>query len=394
MKKERTNKSVKVRGNGEGTIYFSDALQKYVAQYVEPSTGKRKTLTQRKNEGNKEFKDRFTKVMNDINQGTYIGTNKDTFISILENYVEQKHKDGFTTDRSYGRELLTVNQIKSTCANFVNKPIQKITIGDIEKSKPQIREYANSVIDKIWSDINKTFQIAYSRRKISYNIMLDETLTKPISKKENKKVEALLKEEEIKLVNILNKEEFNHKYRDIILLQLYTGMRIGEILALSNDCIDLQNNTLTVYRTLTQDDKYNVKMGKHTKTYKKRTGIDKGKRTFPMSNNVKTIIIKILKDKTANINGLLFWDYKKNTYITPSEVNSYLRRINKKYSISSSSLHTHRLRHTFITRCVENGVFPKVIQNLVGHVEGSTITNDVYTSISNDFMKQELTKLN
>ena len=50
MKKERTNKNVKIRGNGEGTIYFSEALNKYVAQYVEPSTGKRKTLTQRKNE--------------------------------------------------------------------------------------------------------------------------------------------------------------------------------------------------------------------------------------------------------------------------------------------------------------------------------------------------------
>ena len=54
MEKKRTNKNVKVRGNGEGTIYFSEALNKYVAQYVEPSTGKRKTLTQRKNEGKKE----------------------------------------------------------------------------------------------------------------------------------------------------------------------------------------------------------------------------------------------------------------------------------------------------------------------------------------------------
>lgn len=391
---ERRNKNVKVRGNGEGTIYFSEALNKYVAQYVEPSTGKRKTLTQRKNEGKKEFKDRFTKIMNDINQGTYIATNNDTFISILENYVEQKHKDGITSERSYGRELLTINQIKKTCNNFINKPIQKIVVEDIEKSKENMREYANSVIDKIWLCINKTFQIAYSRRKISYNIMLDETLKKPISKKETKKIEALSIEEENKLVNILNNEETNHKYKDIILLQLYTGMRIGEVLALSNDCIDLENNTLTVYRTLTQDSNYHSKMGDHTKTYKKRIGIDKGKRTFPMNNNVKTIIIRILKNKTTNIQGLLFWDYKKNTYITPSEVNSYLRRINKKYDICLDSLHSHRLRHTFITRCVECGMFPKVIQNLVGHVEGSSITSDIYTSISNDFIQQEFKKLN
>ena len=392
--KEKTNKNVKSKGNGEGTIYFSETLQKWIAQYVEPSTGKRKTLTQRKNEKVSDFKKRFNKIITEINQGVYITENKETFISILENHIEQKHKDGITSDRSYKRDLETIVQIKKTCENFINKPIQKITVEDIEKSKPNIRVYANSVIDKIWTAINKTFQIAYSRRKISYNIMLDETLTKPISKKENKKIEALSKEEELKLISILNNEEQNHKYRDIILLQLYTGMRIGEILALSNDCINLKNNTLTVYRTLTQDDKYNTILGEHTKTYKKRKGIDNGKRTFPMNINVKNIVTKIIKNKTTNIKRLLFWNYERNTYITPNEINSYLSRINKKYNICSSSLHSHRLRHTFITRCVENGIFHKVIQNLVGHIEGSTITNDVYTSISYEFMQEELKKLN
>lgn len=393
MEKKRTNKNVKARGNGEGTIYFSEALNKYVAQYVEPSTGKRKTLTQKKNEGKKEFKDRFTKVINDINQGTYIATNKDTFISILENHIEQKHKDGITVDATYIRDLATIEQVKKICTNFIYKPIQKVTVEDIEKSKSDMRKYANATIDKIWSAISKTFQIAYSRRKIPYNIMLDETLTKPISKKESKKVEALSKEEERRLINVLNNEEQKHKYKDIILLQLYTGMRIGEVLALSLDCVDLKNNTLTVYRTLTTDIKKQTKLGKHTKTYQKRTCIDFGKRTFPMNDNVRNIIIKLLNNKTANINKLLFWDYKNNTFITHTEINSYLSRINKKYSICSGSLHSHRLRHTFVTRCIENKIYPKVVQCLVGHVEGSTITDNVYTSISNEFMQEELKKI-
>lgn len=52
------------------------------------------------------------------------------------------------------------------------------------------------------------------------------------------------------------------------------------------------------------------------------------------------------------------------------------------------------LRHTFITRCQENGVPLVVIQALVGHVEGSSITNDTYTSVSIDFMQKELEKVN
>lgn len=394
MKKERTNKNVKVRGNGEGTIYFSEALNKYVAQYVEPSTGKRKTLTQRKNEGKKEFKDRFTKVMNDINQGTYVSINKDTLITILERYIEQKNKDGMTSDRTYLRDKDTLNQIKKTCSSWINKPIQKVSVEDIEDSKENMRKYANSTIQKIWILLKKGFKIAYSRRKISYNIMEDETLTKPISLKTNRIVTSLSKSEENKLIKVLNSTE--HKYNDILLLQLYTGMRIGEVLALSKDCIDLKNNTITVYRTITRNKYDKVILGKHTKTYDKKSGIDKGKRTFPMNPNVRKIIQKLYSDKITNINNLLFWDYDKNFFITDGEVNSYLLRLNTKYKIldnKNETLSTHRLRHTFVTRCQENGLSLPVIQKLVGHIEGSKITDNIYTDVSFDFISQELKKI-
>lgn len=376
-----------------GTLYFSNALNCYVAQYVEPS-GKRKTLKQKKNEKVGDFKKRFNNIISSLNNDTYIEKSNDLFIDILTNYIEQKHADGITSDRTYRRDLSTIKQLENTCSNFTNKPIQKITVEDIEESKQYIRKYSNTVITKIWTFINKTFQIAVSRRKIPYNIMLDETLTKPISNRPEQKVEALTVAEEEKFINILNNEERNHKYRDILLLQLYTGMRIGEVLALSKDCINLKNNTLTVYRTLTQDMDYHVIMGEHTKTFKKLTGIDKGKRTFPMSDKVLEIIKRVLNSKTSNINGMLFWDYRKQYFITPCEITSYLKRLNNKYHITDSSLHSHRLRHTFITRCVENNVQTKVIQSLVGHIKGSSITFDVYTSISNDFIAQELEKIN
>lgn len=389
---KRKNKKTKSVGNGEGSLYYSETLQKWIYQYFH--NGKRKSITQWKNEKVKDFKARVTKLKNDSNNGTLIEKTNETFISILKKYVNQKHADNITSDRSYSRELETIKQIEKTCNNFINKPIQKVSVEDIEQSKINIKEYSNSSISKIWILINKTFKIAYARRKILFNIMEDETLTKPISQKIQKKIEALSKEEETKLIEILNNQESNHKYRDVILLQLYTGMRIGEVLALSQDCIDFKNNTLSVYRTLTEDDKHHIIMGKHTKTYEKTSGIDKGKRTFPMNNNVEKLIINILKNKTTNFNKLLFWDYNKNTFFTPSEINSYLLRINKKYNISSTSLHSHKLRHTFVTRCVESGMNQKVIQNLVGHTQGSSITSDVYTSISNDFIKKELEKIN
>jgi integrase len=376
-----------------GTIYFSQALNCYVAQYHEPS-GKRKTLKQKKNEKVGEFKSRFNKIITDINQGSYIEKSFDTCLSIIKNYVEQKHDDGITSDRTYIRDLGTINQLETSCNNWINKPIQKVSAFDIEQSKKSIREYANNTIDKIWRFINVIFKIGISRRKIIYNPMDDETLAKPISKKANKQVEALTQEEESKLLEVLSKSP-NKQYNNIILLQLYTGARIGEILALSKDCINLKNNSITIYRTITRDKNDKVILGQHTKTYCKKTGLDKGRRCFPMQPKVRKLIEEILANKITNIHNLLFWDYSKNRIITDGMINSYLSRINKISPNKSitDALSTHRLRHTFITRCQEKNLSLAVIQSLVGHVQGSTITNDTYTSVSLNFIQQELEKM-
>ena len=389
---ERKNKKTKSVGNGEGSLYYSETLQCWIYQYV--YNGKRKTLKQRKNEQSRDFKKRVTSLKNSIDTGNYIETNKDTLLMILERYIEQKNKDGITSDRTYLRDTETLNQIKKTCNNWINKPIQKVTVENIEDSKENMRKYSNSTIDKIWISLKKGFKIAYSRRKISYNIMEDETLTKPISKKAAKVVTALSKKEEKKLIKILISNK--HKYNNILLLQLYTGMRIGEVLALSKDCINFKNNTITVYRTITRNIHGKAILGEHTKTFDKKTGIDNGKRTFTMKPNVKEIIQKIYSNKITNINNLLFWDYDKNFFITDGEVNSYLTRLNDKYKIldnPNETLSTHRLRHTFITRCQENGVSLPVIQKIVGHVKGSKITNNIYTDVSLDFITKELKKI-
>lgn len=376
-----------------GTIYFSQALNCYVAQYHEPS-GKRKTLKQKKNEKVGEFKSRFNKIITDINQGSYIEKSFDTCLSIIKNYVEQKHDDGITSDRTYIRDLGTINQLETSCNNWINRPIQKVSAFDIEQSKKSIREYANNTIDKIWRFINVIFKIGISRRKIIYNPMDDETLAKPISKKANKQVEALTQEEESKLLEVLSKSP-NKQYNNIILLQLYTGARIGEILALSKDCINLKNNSITIYRTITRDKNDKVILGQHTKTYCKKNGLDKGRRCFPMQPKVRKLIEEILANKITNMHNLLFWDYSKNRIITDGMINSYLSRINKISSNESitGALSTHRLRHTFITRCQEKNLSLAVIQSLVGHVQGSTITNDTYTSVSLNFIQQELEKM-
>lgn len=358
---------------------------------IQSLLGKRKTLKQKKNEKVSDFKKRFNNINSSINQGTYIEKSNDLCIDLIINLVDQRYEDGLISPRSYKRNKDTVNQIKKTCANFINKPIQKVTISDIQKSKKAIREYSNSVIDKIWAMLYKMFKIAVSRRIIMFNIMDDETLSKPISIKEKRQTKALTLEEQIKLEKVLKSNPC--MYNDILLLQLYLGARIGEVLAISKNCINLKENTLTIDKTITRDENDKVILGEHTKTYVRKFAIDKGKRTIPMTPQVLEIIKKYINNKITNIHGLLFWDYKDNKFVTDGEINCYLKRLNTKYKITDS-IHTHVLRHTFVTRCQENGMPLIVIQSLVGHVEGSTLTNDTYTHVSLEFMQDELNKIN
>lgn len=353
--------------------------------------GKRVTLKQKNGEKTTEFKKRFTDITSSINTGTYIEKSGDICIDIITSLVEQRFDDGLISPRSYRRNKDTVNQIQKTCSNFINKPIQKVTVDDIQRAKKNIRIYSNSVIDKIWALLYKAFKVAVSRRLIMFNIMDDETLSKPISIKAKRITQALTVSEQEHLETVL--KETPSMYNDILLLQLYLGARIGEVLALTRDSIDLKANTLTIDKTITRDENDKVILGEHTKTYVRKRAIDNGKRTIPMTRQVREIIEHYMSKKMTNIYGLLFWDYEDNKFVTDIELNCYLKRLNGKHKITES-IHTHVLRHTFITRCQEKKVPLIVIQSLVGHVEGSTLTNDVYSHVTIDFMQEELSRIN
>lgn len=394
MEKERRNQKTKQAGNGEGSLYYSETLKCWIFQYYD-TQGKRKTMKQKKKETSKDFKARVTEIKNQINSGTYIEKSNDTIKNIIEKHIQQKFNDAITNGNSFNRDKNTLKAIEKCCDSFINKPIQKVRLNDIQIAKENMKTYAQNDINKMWRLLKKAFSIASSPsvKLIPFNLMQDENLKKPLSNKKTKKVYPLTPKEREVLAHILDNEERYHKYRNIVKMEWLTGMRIGEVLARSKDDIKKGKSILHIHNTLTKDENNMIILGKHTKTYNKETGIDEGERNFPINEELEEIINNQLETNLFNIYRLLFWNYDSNTFINPRRINEWLESINKKYNISKNELHNHRLRHDRITQWKEAGMDISAIQYLAGHVEDSNVT-DVYIDVSQEFAFEQLKKVN
>lgn len=377
MKKKRR------RGNGEGTIFEDKKNKRWIGQYIsgiaEDGKAIRKSVY---GKTQKEVVNKLNEVKYQMNNDIYVEKNGIKLVKIMEDIREEKLASNTISGGQYARLKWTINKIKNS--KLGEMKIQDVTKNDIQEFLNSIKDLSDSYIKKLYEQFVQAYRRAEIKKYITYNPMYE--VIKPKSDKQTKVVEALDINVQKAFTEYLNKVSIeNEPYKNIFLIQMYMGLRIGEVLALSTENIDLENKLLFVKRTLTNDKEFAIILGNKTKTYA-------GNRTLPIPDFLVPIFEEQLKYANGNLHNLIFTT--NDNYIRTSAINKELKRIfEEELKTSSKNISTHCLRHTYGTRCIEAGMTAVVLQRLMGHKD-VTVTLNTYTSVFNKFKEDELEKVN
>lgn len=184
--------------------------------------------------------------------------------------------------------------------------------------------------------------------------------------REKHNVEVLSRTHQKKIMQYIQ-EHFTFRNLGVYIC-LCSGMRIGEICALTWEDIDTDNGIINVRRTIQRI--YTIEEGiRKTELILDTPKTKNSIREIPMSRD----LLKMLKPIKKIVNNSFFVLTNESKPTEPRTYRAYYKNLMKELDIPE--LKFHGLRHSFATRCIESKCDYKTVSVLLGHSNISTTLN-------------------
>lgn len=323
---------------------------------------------------NKEcFETFFTDWLFDVHFGHLKPATKENYEGVFRMYIKDS---SLSKIKVKDLKLIDVQKFYN---NLVSNSCTIIRIKNIHKIiRPFVRYlYDNNIIIK---DFSKA-------------IILPKEDEKTKLARENKIIPFTLEEEKTFLAAIKG-----HHSEMLFVTALYSGLRQGELFALTWDDINFEKNFIDVnktYRYITDVSREGRSKGySFIQTPKTHKSI----RKVPIPKFLVKMLLqyrneqRLQKIKYADVykdNNLVFCN-NLGAYLVDSTIGRQYKIILKKNNIPIRKFHD--MRHTFATRLFELGEEPKTVQELLGHSTVS-ITLNTYTHVLESVKEKAISKL-
>lgn len=292
----------------------------------------------------------------EFQKGIYINEDK-TFDEVFNEYINSINlRERTIESRKNIYSKIIKNRIGNVKINRIDFDILQNLMNDIGII------YSYNTCKTVKSILNLVLVYAYN---LSYIKRMPYSRLKITGIKEIKNNTITL-EQFNKIINSLNHPTINQKirydsYKVMLYIGLYTGLRLGEILALNRSDIDLKKNTISVSKQFHKEIEFYTKTNSSTAI-------------IPMPQELH----KILKEHfdTYPETDLVCFD-KNYNYL------SYKSAVDKCIVLGKKNgfhFHFHMLRHTFVTQVVRKKINIKTAQMLARHSNINT-TMDIYTNL-------------
>lgn len=355
------------------------------------------------------YKDRFGKYKTIYNAKLTV-LRKDLACAISDNVNYSSVQDDITLDAWFNRWVEvykkksvrpnTLREYTNTYNKSISPYLGQRNINSLIKSDIQL------LIDRA-SENNYKYE-RQNKIKVILTDMFARAIEDDLMIKNPAKGVKLRADKEVKAfaLSLEQQEEFFNTCKGTFYDNLYnvavnTGLRPGELFALTLDDVNLEkgyidvNKTLVYQKYLDDDCKtFHIEPPKTKQSYRKVPINSECRKYLEKQLELKQIV-KSKRPKQQN--DYLFvtkFNTPLNSVIYSDSIKAIIEQINLTRSFDNEfpKFSGHTFRHTFATRCFEAGVQPKVVQSYLGHAS-LKMTMDLYTHITEEKANSDIERI-